>query len=624
MAEMIPESISASASATKGEKHLFHILREALQPDDDFIVWYDLTVGSKHPDFIVYGQYLGLLIIEVKDWTLRQIKEANPDKFLVDLSGNIQKCDSPLTQARKAYRELMDKVKKYPSLLHPDGNHKGQPRFPIGYCAVFSEITRDAAVKAGITEALPPLQCLFADEISFDPTEKSQQQAFIQRLKPSFNITVQFKGEPLEQKDLKILRHAIFPEVRINDVRTTGAPSASVDLRTLDYDQERVAKSIGSGHRILKGVAGSGKTLVVAARAKYLKQCHPDWRILLVCYNTSLSKYLRKLVEVTGGLSDVSNIDVFHFTGLVKSVVNTDLRRAWDEPFDKWEERITGYLEEVSSLGLASAHTDDDRNIGRYDAILIDEGQDFTVGMVRSLVSLLNEETDSLLFCYDPSQNVFGRETPRWKDAGLKVQGKRPIELNTSYRSTSEIIDLASKFSKIPAQQAISLEAVLVPKSVNRHGARPVMRQLADETELCKYIMDEIHRYVRTGACAWSDIGILYANKYEEFPMAFNAAFYKRFNFEETDRLYWVNQNDESRHNMDVTSPCAKMCTIESSKGLEFKVVFFVGLDTMPRNNRNVETERRLAYVAMTRAQEYLHIPYVRLSPFVDEIRQLL
>jgi len=624
MAEMIPASISASTTATKGEKHLFYLLQEALLPDDDFIVWYDQTVGNKHPDFIVYGQHMGLLIIEVKDWSLKQIREITPEKFTVEIGGNIQRVDSPLVQARKAYQQLMDKVKTQPALLHPDGPHQGQPHFPIGYAAAFSNIDRVAAERHGMLQVIPKIQCLFEDDLDFDPTDKATQQDFRQRIKPCFNITVQFNGEPLNQTQLRVLRHAIFPEVRIANVRQLPGPTTEADLQILDRDQERIAKSIGAGHRILKGVAGSGKTLVVAARAKYLKQCHPDWQILVLCYNVSLSKHIRRLMEVSGDSIDVSDIDVFHFLGLVKSVMGGGFARADDEPFEDWEARVTdAFCNAVGRSATRGMHSPQ-QNRHLYDAILVDEGQDFTVDMVRGLVGLLNQNTDSLLFCYDPSQNVFGREIPRWKDAGLQVQGKKPVELRTSYRNTSEVMELATRFAQMPKQQEMTLESILVPQKIDRHGCAPILKELPDDRAVSTYILDEIDRYIRELICSWSDIGILYANRYEEFPLLFNSAFYKRFAFEDADRLFWVNQTNETRHNLDLAAENVKMCTIESSKGLEFKVVFFVGLDLMPRHKRDPETERRLAYVAMTRAQEYLHLPVVETSSFVSEVKALL
>lgn len=624
MAEMIPDSISLSPTATNGEKRLFHLLQEALQPDEDFLVWYDMTVGNKHPDFIVYGQYYGLLILEVKDWTLQQVRELNREKFTVVLAGNVQKCDSPLTQARKAYGWLMDTVKKYPGLLHPDGAFKGQPHFPIGYAAVFTNITRGSAEKHRLLSVLDKDLCLFADDLQFEPTDRAAQRAFLQRLKPCFNVNARFQCAPLDHAQLKVLRYAIFPEVRIAGLHRNGGDGTVADLRTLDKEQERVAKSIGWGHRILKGVAGSGKTLVVAARAKYLKQCHPDWRILVLCYNVSLSKYIRHFMKIAGDELDLDGIDVMHFHGLVKTVLGPGLFRDFSESFEAWETRITDAFCRAATAGMAFQLQRRHRMSSQYDAVLIDEGQDFTIDMVRGLVSLLNPDTDSLLFCYDPSQNVFGRETPRWKDAGLAVQGKRPIELRTSYRSTSEIMDLATRFAQMPSQQEMTLESVLIPAKLDRHGAAPVLKFLAHEQAVNEYILDQIASWIRDNMCNWGDVGILYATPYNSFPLEFNAAFYSRFKFSETERLFWVNQTHDSKAKLDLSEQSIKMCTIESSKGLEFKRVFLVGLDLMPRSKRSIETERRLAYVAMTRAQEELYIPYIKTSSFVEEVEQLI
>lgn len=48
MAEMIPESITRHGKATNGEKKVFKILRDALQPDDDNYVWYDTPVLGRY------------------------------------------------------------------------------------------------------------------------------------------------------------------------------------------------------------------------------------------------------------------------------------------------------------------------------------------------------------------------------------------------------------------------------------------------------------------------------------------------------------------------------------------------------------------------------------------------
>src|SRR5699024_11861087 len=64
------------------------------------------------------------------------------------------------------------------------------------------------------------------------------------------------------------------------------------DMKTMDLHQENLAKQIGDKNRLIRGVAGSGKTLILASRAKLLAKQHPDWKILILCYNISLASYI--------------------------------------------------------------------------------------------------------------------------------------------------------------------------------------------------------------------------------------------------------------------------------------------------------------------------------------------
>ena len=80
MARMHPEDIEVLEDATAGERKVFRYLHDVARPDKDFIAWYEPTIGSSgaEPDFILYGDSLGLLVLEVKDWDIDQIGEVNP------------------------------------------------------------------------------------------------------------------------------------------------------------------------------------------------------------------------------------------------------------------------------------------------------------------------------------------------------------------------------------------------------------------------------------------------------------------------------------------------------------------------------------------------------------------
>lgn len=65
----------------------------------------------------------------------------------------------------------------------------------------------------------------------------------------------------------------------------------------MDLYQENLAKQLGDKHRLIRGVAGSGKTLILASRAKLLSNENPDWKILILCYNISLSQGIKQVVQ---------------------------------------------------------------------------------------------------------------------------------------------------------------------------------------------------------------------------------------------------------------------------------------------------------------------------------------
>ena len=367
MAEMVPESIAAMKEATPGEKRVFKVLRDALLPDEDYIVWFEPKAVKKRPDFLIWAQDWGLIVIEVKDWTAQQIVDPTLERWTIRRNNIYEAHESPVEQARKCFIKFKELIQKSPNLRHKDGPNRGNIRFPIGYCAAFTQITRKQAHDSGIIHALGPAYCLFSDDLADNFDSRESRRALIAKLKRAFAITFPF--EPLTPDELKTLRYLIFPEVRINNVRSNSAcalrdPHQSELIRTLDLEQERTAKSILEGHRVLKGVAGSGKTLVLSCRAKYLKKLQPDWKILIVCYNISLRQYIQQLLTISESESHHAGIDVFHYHGLVKDLTGASLQRHDSETQEQWDGRIGTILREAIATGT----------IAKYDAILIDEG----------------------------------------------------------------------------------------------------------------------------------------------------------------------------------------------------------------------------------------------------------
>lgn len=621
MAEMIPESISANSEATNGEKKVFRLFQDALIPDEDYLVWYEPKVIDRYTDFIIFSQKFGLLVVEVKDWVLSNIDEFNPQLFKGTFHGAKKEVANPLIQAREVANKIKSLLSRIPSLLNQGVEHKNKIKFPVGHCVVLTNISRAQAKEFGLLEndqILGEKQTIFSDDLSFDVDNKELCRNFISKLKQSFLVSFYF--DPLSYNELKSLRFAIFPEVRVNvnKIRKLRSEKDEELLKTLDLEQEKTAKSLGEGHRILKGVAGSGKTLVLACRVKYLKQIHPKWKILIVCYNISLRQYLKKLIDISGENQVISEgVYINHFHGLVKELTGANLSIIKGETDEEYDSRIGTILKGKIAEGAIKK--------GIYDAIFVDEGQDFATEWMQGLSQLLNENTDSLLFCYDPAQNVFGRRKPNWKTAGFKVQGKKPTELKKSYRNTVEILQTATLFSKMEAQvlqkQDDAIDTTLFPEiATDRHGDVPLLKYFSNDNDLISFILNEIELQITSNECSFSDVGILYTD-WKAFPELFISQFSNKFG---TDKIYWVTRDRDSKLNLEIDSKNVKLLTIESCKGLEFRIVFFVGLEEMPKVGRTEESQRSLAYVGMTRAQDFLYILSKSKSGYVAEIGPIL
>ena len=96
MAKVIPDSAFNNPDITQGEKKVLRALRDGL--DDSVVLWYEPKLQkNRRPDIIAYIPSLGIVLYEVKDWTIAQILEANPDVWKIDFNSSIRQQTSPLT-----------------------------------------------------------------------------------------------------------------------------------------------------------------------------------------------------------------------------------------------------------------------------------------------------------------------------------------------------------------------------------------------------------------------------------------------------------------------------------------------------------------------------------------------
>jgi len=436
MARMYPEHLEGFEEATEGEKKVFAFIKEAAKPHKDFTCWYQPSIGTqgKVPDFVLFGKKLGLLVLEVKDWASRQILSYTPHHFTVQFSEKSEQKTNPLRQAKGYANALMERLREFPDLVSREPAHEGGLRIPVGRMVVFPNISREEYEDRGIHWLIPMEMAMLredldpAGEILCDPSGRKFQQ----RIASAFPFS--FKG--LTGKEEAKLHLALWPEgkIRLPARQGGGKEHFRREVAALDEAQARLALQLGSGHQIVKGPPGSGKTLVLVHRCCQLRRYERKIkRILLLCFNIALVSYLKRLIQEKEIGTGEGSAHVCHFFDLCSKVLGETVR---------FENESAEYYELVTQETLDKITAGKSR-VEPFDAILIDEGQDFDDLMVRVVLALLKPGGDFVL-SLDSYQDLY-RRRPSWKSVGIKAGG-RTHYLKKVYRNTKAIFDFTQRF----------------------------------------------------------------------------------------------------------------------------------------------------------------------------------
>ncbi len=593
MATLIPALGSCLSRMTNGEKRLAERLEQKLE--DDYLIWYDVPIGPRqtHPDFVVLHPRRGLLILETKDWRLETIKTANRTDWTIAPDGHAKVVSNPLMQARHCAIQVVNALERDPQLVHPSGPHQGKLAFPWGHGVVFTHITRRQFESAGLAEAIPSHYAICSDEM----TETVDAEDFQQRLWQMFPYAF---GQVMSLPQLDRARWIMFPEVRLPVQGALFAADAEAELpsimRVMDLQQEQLARSLGEGHRVIHGVAGSGKTMLLGYRAEHLaKAFHTPGvvghkPILILCYNEPLAKQLARVMEAKG-IADRVHAVHFHKWCRDQLVAYGQTLPANDLPRDRFfEDMVQRVISGVDRRQIPS---------GQYGAVLIDEGHDFAPEWFRLIVQMVDPTTNSLLVLYDDAQSIYDRSKNRqfsFRSVGIQAQGRTTI-LKINYRNTKQILQTAS----LVAADLLTAEdkdddgvPLLKPVSCGRDGEAPLIIRLPSLREEATQVAELLSAAHKEGH-AWADMAIL-CRHWADMDLC-------------ADALRRRGLPHQVRKGAGTFNPAAdsiKVMTMHVSKGLEFPVVAMVGVGHMPAQGEDERDEARLFYVGATRATQRL------------------
>jgi hypothetical protein len=588
MATLIP-AIGTSSFDSTGERRLAERLEQKL--DADYLLWHNVPIGPKqtYPDFVVLHPRHGLLVLETKDWRLQTVQHATRQAWTILDNGHPKVVINPLAQARHCAIQVVNALERDAQLVQAHGAHQGKLAFPWGHGVVFTRITRREFETSGLSETIDANYVICQDEM----LEHVDPEDFQKRL---WDMFPHYFGGAITLPQLDRVRWIMFPQVR---VQTQGALFDDNDadaqlpdvMRVMDLQQEQLARSLGDGHRVIHGVAGSGKTMILGYRAEYLaKACTPTSKpILILCFNEPLGVKLASVMDAKG-LSDRVHVRHFH----------------------KWcRQQLLAYGQELPAQSNSQRYAEElvDRVIraversqipgGQYQAVMLDEGHDFAPEWLKLVTQMVDPTTNSLLVLYDDAQSIYERARSKqfsFKSVGIQAQGRTTI-LKINYRNTRQILQTAS----LVAADLLTADdkdddgiPLLKPMSCGREGQAPVIIKLPALRDEAFAIADHLASAHKEGF-AWGDMAVLCAD-WKTMDLCAEALAQRRLPFNVRKRSGDFNPGANA----------IQIMTMKVSKGLEFPVVALPGVGHMPAPGEDEKDAARVFYVAATRATQRL------------------
>ncbi len=541
--ELEAAGLSAISSA---ERRLFDVFRKNLS--DDYTVFHGVLmqvprtrtqgggVSDREIDFLIAHPQYGLLTIEVKGGLVR-LDGATGEWTSKDRHGQTHDIKDPVQQIRQACYDLNKLLQREEALRSFD--------YTTWYAVALPDVDVEDALGPGAPRAI----ILDRNNTHPNQVEKSIEGIFRYYQKQG--------QQPLGSKGIKALSRKIAPTWFLRTHLATDFNFEEDRFNQLTVQQYAVLEFIEDKPRaMIAGCAGSGKTMLAIEKVRRLSQ--QQKRVLFTCYNKTLAEWLSEVC-------DLDYVTVQHFHSLARTVTSDS-----GKPL-KWMSELGVDADEYWTNTVPSALFEaaaDLPEYQRYDAIVVDEGQDFKSTYWEAIQMLLKDPDNGILYIfYDDSQRLYSDDSfPLPEPAG---------RLNRNLRSTHEIGEKVAEYFQGIGQ--------VIP-------AGPVSGRKIESVKLEKYTspqeaLEDVLSMLQDENVSLQDVVLL-------TPLGEEKSIWKH-KMDIGD--YQLVRSGKIKGNRVLTS------TIHGFKGLERPVVILSELDY-----KDTEETPQLLYVALSRAKNHV------------------
>ena len=619
MAKIFPRTLKNYDFKQPGEERVFALLKGL---PADVLVWYEVVLGvrSRKPDFLVVDPHRGVFVVEVKDWGESTILGASPTKFKIKAQqGKSTERKNPSRKCKVYIDEVSESLELEPLLV---GKYD-RLKFPIQYFVVFPNLSEEAFFRMGLDKYLEYEHTIFKKQVG-------NRKLFHTRLLNSMPLL----ETPLSPDMLLVIRK------RLREENTIDAPGGGLgllpgvlpegeielgetltpDVFAIDIEQEELAKDMGSGPRLMRGVAGTGKTLIMLMRAKLLasnaESLGKKQRILVLCWNVSLANYMRQAfnsinipltANARANIYNLNNVPIVHFMGFARQCINAH-PEAGPFPSDSDEDVVTQLLNRVEV-----------QEFEKFDIIIVDEAQDFRDEWLKFLFhKMLKGDTPqekNFILAADDAQRVYKSRNFTWSGLGIPMSGGRSKILRKIYRNSARVWGFAGfLLGDIREFYDEQPDVKFSPK----RGVDPKLLECRSLDEQIQVCIDEIQKIGESGY-SWRNVLVIYRQRtYKGFALV--ERLLAKFDAENIP-YDWITRDMGAKKGFRMSRDSVKVSTALSAKGLDAPKVIILNAEAFSLSESAYD-ERKLMYVAMTRAREELTILYTGNDGMVPELQR--